>query len=464
MSMIRLIPVFISSPEDVSAERKAVNDCVRTLDPILTRRFNVSVRTVDWHTFAPIADRLPDRSFQDRILEEIQPESLFVGIFSKKYGSPIGNEGLSGTHQEIRFAAKHRSSIKIMQYFRRIRKDEIEDNDVTDLARIKDVKKEFRDNNLVYQEYSNSSSFRKRIKGDLLDAILELILETEVLRRKSLVDFFRLGRTTNQKIPSVRLVCPQIHKHESGYSGQDYNWQERLLPNVVYEDFRAIDKIRVVLRDIGIHDLIVQPPALLSEGPDGNRIWLCVPRNHLAQAQLEELGERVCFHIVSARGKERIIRWRRKEEEVVVCSPLEKYLRLSRPEPTADDKRSWNLGYGKMYGVDYSIIARFNVGTLGNRSHPDWPFFHYYFAGIRGLGTWGAGWFLDHRYESLSELSLDADNEGTDLQILLRVEYFNYKIIHVEIVSNQPKAFFDEQFSDDYIHAQAEKYRGYLDA
>ena len=154
MAMLRMIPVFVSSPEDVRLERKAVIEAVHSLDDVLMRRFGVSIAAVDWHKFAPIAQRSPTRGFQDRILEEIKPESLFVGIFGKRYGTPTGEESLSGTHTEIRFATKHRDRIKIMQYFRRVERDD-KGTTIDDLSRINDVKKEFRDKNLAYQEYSN---------------------------------------------------------------------------------------------------------------------------------------------------------------------------------------------------------------------------------------------------------------------------------------------------------------------
>ena len=157
-------------------------------------------------------------------------------------------------------------------------------------------------------------------------------MELEAKRRDNLSEFFRLGRTEKDTEPSVRIVCPQIHKHKSGYSQPDYNWQERLLPNVVYEDFRAVEKIRTALRDIGISGVVVQPPALLADGPDGNRIWLCLPRNEVAQQELDKLGERVRFRIESVRGGKRTISWRRNGEEVKIHSPLHKYLALGRPK------------------------------------------------------------------------------------------------------------------------------------
>jgi hypothetical protein len=459
LPILRMIPVFISSPEEAHYERKAAIEAIHAFDRVLIKRFGVSLRAVDWHTFTPIAERSPTRSFQDRILEDIRPESIFVGIFGKKYGSPQGPQKISGTHEEIRFAMKHRDRIKIMQYFRNVPKKELEDSIVEDLFRIKAVKKEFHENNFAYHDYRNHHAFAKRIASDLLDAVLELIQESEAQRRENLLEFFRLGRTAPDNSPGVRIVCPQIHKHESGFSQPDYDWQERLLPNVIYEDFRAIEKIRTALRDIGIRDSVVQPPPLLVDGPEGNRIWLCIPRNTMAKRELEKLGNRVHFRMESVKGGRRAIYWTRGDQELIINSPLEKYLKLQRPAPTQDTQRMWNLEYGKMYGVDYAVLARFNVGTMDNRAHRSWPFFHYYFAGIRGLGTWGAGWYLDHHAEDLAKLSIETSEDGvSDLQVLLEVEYADYHIINVKDVSGQSAYYFNERYSHDYVREMSDRY------
>jgi hypothetical protein len=36
------------------------------------------------------------------------------------------------------------------------------------------------------------------------------------------------------------------------------------------------------------------------------------------------------------------------------------------------------------------------------------PYYHFFIAGIRGLGTWGAGWFIDRRADDLFAIASEA--------------------------------------------------------
>ena len=47
--------------------------------------------------------------------------------------------------------------------------------------------------------------------------------------------------------------------------------------------------------------------------------------------------------------------------------------------------------------------------------------------------------------ERLAEVSKKADDDEADLQILLRIEYSDYQIVHVEEVSDRPVSFFDQE-------------------
>jgi len=83
----------------------------------------------------------------------------------------------------------------------------------------------------------------------------------------------------------VQKKTNRIQKHK-------YNWQERLLPNVVYEDVKCIQKIESAVRLTGVQDIssvTVDHPRLRTD--PGNRIWLCLPRNAIAQRKLAQLKD-----------------------------------------------------------------------------------------------------------------------------------------------------------------------------
>jgi hypothetical protein len=67
------------------------------------------------------------------------------------------------------------------------------------------------------------------------------------------------------------------------------------------------------------------------------------------------------------------------------------------------------------------------------------PFQHYFVAGIRGLGTWGAGWYIDRCPDELERLAEAArETKNGDIQVLLEVTFSNYRIVEVEDVSSKP--------------------------
>lgn len=293
--------------------------------------------------------------------------------------------------------------------------------------------------------------------ADLLEAIIEILFKTRSERNKNLKEFFKFGiemKKFPDSSPTVEIICPQIHKLESGAISNDYDWHERLLPNVIYEDSRAIEKVRKALHDINIWDSRILTPRQMSILA-GNRIWFCMPRNELAQRQLSELGKRVHFEISSREDKRYEIIWKKgNNTHIHVESPLGKYLELSRSS-FCENKTEWNYEYGNIYAVDFAVIARFKTNNKDNTAHSDSPFYHYFIAGIRGLGTWGAGWYIDHHAGALSKLSLKKD----DLQILLKVEYLNYQIKSVQDVSNKKKEDFERENSEPYIREMIGKHK-----
>ena len=79
----------------------------------------------------------------------------------------------------------------------------------------------------------------------------------------------------------------------------------------------------------------------------------------------------------------------------------------------------------------------------------------FFIAGIRGLGTWGAAWYLDRRYRELRKIK-----HNENVQLLLEIEYKNGRISNVIDVSSKDAEYFKERNKDisikkdihDHIH------------
>jgi hypothetical protein len=283
--------------------------------------------------------------------------------------------------------------------------------------------------------------------------VLSMIFGSEAERRRQYCEFFRFGTPRGHNTPSVLIVYPPIHKHDTTVPithRADYDWRSRLLPNVIYEDFKTIQKLEAALRLIGIRDYhsvtTLYPSASIERG---NRIWICIPRNPPAKQVLRALGDRIRFCFINKHEENcgtllRCIEWRTDNNSVVlVKSPLAKYLSFTRPKK----RQAWNPKFGNFYAKDYAVISRFRINDPS--SHPSRPFYHYFIAGIRGLGTWGAGWYIDRFPDRLEALS--KESPIGDVQIILEVEYLNHRIVSVIEVTDKDQMYFDKQYDDDYI-------------
>jgi len=452
--MSRIIPVFIASPSDVRQERSIIDGAIHSLGGALNRQLGAALVPVKWEDFPPIAE---SRHPQHRILRQIKTDSIFIGVLYRRYGSKIRDlRGWSGTESEFREAIRHRDRIKILTYFRKVPRQPSGDEARKQYKKVTDLKTRLKRKNLFFQEYDGIGELRERITCDLLEAALEVLEAPEQTRKAGHANFFRLGKPPSRadERPSVLIVYPPIGRSEP-HKGRivSIDWQRHLLPPVVYEDQKTIQKLDLILREIDVRDIAAVTTsyrAVESEG-EGNRIWICVPRNGPAQQSLRQLGGRVRFQFYEKRfgglkEAERFLIWQNTGgDRVQVRTPLTKYLHMSnRPR----GKRPWDQRYAEVYARDYGILARFLfkgsfVAAEGI------PFYHYFIAGIRGLGTWGVGWYVDRYPEKLRQM--DEASKGKDVQVLLEVTYQDHRIISVIDVSDKSQDYFDERLSDSYI-------------
>ena len=144
---------------------------------------------------------------------------------------------------------------------------------------------------------------------------------------------------------------------------------------------------------------------------------------------------------------------------MTVSSPLHQYLEIN-PNGRPGGRSPWNPQYGRIYAKDYAVISRFAVDDTRDPLGAD-KFYHYFIAGIRGLGTWGAGWFIDRCPDALAALDTKAMVPGEphgDIQILVEVVFDNYRIIDVKDVSDEDQVYFDKQINPPYILDQIKKH------
>jgi len=478
--MIPVIPVFIASPTDVATERDLTEAAVHALAPRLQRLFGVTVVPLRWERFAPISSY--DKTHpQVGILQRIEPFSIFVGIFWKRYGTRVSRSLPGGTEMEFGRALRQRDRVSILTYFRTPPgKAPKTDGARRQLEDLKDLKEQLREERVQWISYKVPHEFEKRISGDLMEAALKLILSGEPRKTADLLSFFKFGSHHRLRSYPILIVYPPVTDPGPGHDKPVFNWRDRLLPHVIYEDSKAIQDIEEAMRLIGREYKTVTTDSPDVDGaPSGDRVWVCLPRNWRANDVLERLGDRVRFQFESAaaRGKRRelVLKWRHQSGKWLrIRSPLRRYLeRSNRP----DGAVPWAPLYGYAYAKDYAVFARFRVPRNWDVEDSGEYFYHYFVGGIRGLGTWGVGHLIDHESSNLlrmaeasianqpkDEEELEDLGEGPvagpaitervprdDVQLLLEVTYENFRITGVRDVSEEPETYFTRRFRRTFI-------------
>jgi hypothetical protein len=217
-------------------------------------------------------------------------------------------------------------------------------------------------------------------------------------------------------------------------------WGKRLVPNMVFEDSKAVQKIENGLHLIGLESFrICTTPSLPANWTNMNRVWICLPRNERALNKLREYNER-CFEFTKKRGTGYVkILWKpnKGHSTITVKSPLSEYLKEQRGDVKEGDE--WNTKLRDIIAVDYCVVARFSdKNSSVEMSHGSLK--DYFLGGIRGLGTWGAAWYIDNQYSAFTKYGPE-----DPIQSLLEVTFMKGSIFSVTDVSNESQEYFDQQ-------------------
>lgn len=214
----------------------------------------------------------------------------------------------------------------------------------------------------------------------------------------------------------------------------------RVAPLIVFEDYKAILTLSRSLQLVGVTnvgdcaiDFIPRDIEMM------NRIWLCLPRNVPGRRQLERYDARRRFNFVGRRNRPCFIEWKSSNKTFRIESPLNSY----KSEQATQTKPATMTDSRSIIAKDFAVIARFCDHTRQDmeRGH----LMDYFFAGIRGVGTWGAAWFIARRYNAF--LQMDIADDICDVQLLVEITYNRGRITEVLDVSDQPETYFRQENS-----------------
>jgi hypothetical protein len=306
---------------------------------------------------------------------------------------------------------------------------------------------------VFYKKFSDHNEFAESLTHDLYGIILKIRSSTSKIT--ALQHFWKFSKVARNTHPHVAIIFQPVNREFMNHTHQENVWSNRLQPNIYFEDYRSLHKIQNNLSLIGMNDYRVyfhtdMPPNL----KDLNRIWICFPRNKRALAQLKQYdSDHLRFEFEHRIQQHTRLKWKSpgKSKWIYIHSPLSKYLNEQRDNLDCD--QDWTPDLGKVVAKDYAIIARFSTS---NNDTGEGCLYDYFLAGIRGLGTWGACWFIDKKLKELLKMP-----EDDNIQLLVEVLYKDGSIHDVKDVSNNTKGYFDGQNNIETIRKTIAEYRSF---
>ena len=436
---------FISSPGDVPTERKIALKTINDITNSCRDTLGLTLDAKMWEILPPVSPQLPGEGIQDLINKEVARCDIFVLILNKRYGSAERGRKRGNTERELKTilkCLKRNKHIKLLSYLRRLR---AEPDPGPQRRQAVNFRNRILHKGIWFRLYNDPVSFKDLLTHDLYNVILKMKLSP--FKLGCLRQFWQFGSAEHLARPRVAVLYPPMPREKLASRGDKKFWLTRLVPALYFEDHQAIAEIQKTLGVLGSCDCTVYTQS--DPVPDVetmNRVWICVPRHKAALDHLHRYKSPVRRFDITPRTKKHqaTILWRTRGGRVVTIeSPMAKYLKLQRK--TMDISGEWNHQLGQIVARDYAILARFR--DQSRAEHLSGGYLQdYFFAGIRGLGTWGAAAFVETGYKALGGFEQDED-----IQLLLEVTFVDKQVTEVRDVSGEPEGYFKKQIGLDQI-------------
>jgi hypothetical protein len=445
--------VFISSPGGLEAEREGAARVISNINKTIKETLKISLDSLMWEKLPPVTPALPEERIQDTINKEVEKSDFFILILHKRYGTTESGSNKSNTEREIDAILIKRQlnpNVKILAYFKSLGEN---DDQGAQETKARKLRERLAREGVFYRKFGNPDEFTDALVHDLYNVILKIRSSTAKI--SALQHFWKFSKVARNTHPHVAIIFQPVNREFMNHSGNENVWANRLQPNIYFEDYRTLHKIQNNLSLIGMNDYRVYfhtdiPPNL----KDLNRIWICFPRNRRALDQLNKYDSaQLRFAFEHRRQQETRLKWKLpgRSKAIYIYSPLSKYLHEQRN--SHDSSQDWTPDLGKVVAKDYAIIARF---TTSNNDTGEGCLYDYYLAGIRGLGTWGASWFIDKKLKEIQKLP-----ENENIQLLVEVSYRDGAIYDVKDVSDKSKRYFEDQNKIEVIKKEISAYRSF---
>lgn len=452
------LKIFISSPSDVPKERKFVEKVIKDINDKCCDDLGLSLKIINWENMTPSTPNLSKEKIQDIINEKVRECNIFILILNRRYGTIKNGHKKSNTEREVEIALNRLlkdRKITFLSYFKRFH---IGSHIGVQAKKVLEFRQRLEDQDVWFNVYKDLDEFKNKVTHDIYNTIIKFKVSSR--KQKYLKKFWQFGIAEGDHDPKLAIIYPPVCRRLMRQENPDHIWFKRLMPNVVFEDLMAINKVQKTLRLVGFNYFKTY---CIADIPNDihrqNRVWICLPRSSAGQDVLMGYKDRSHFYFdISPRANERTLHWRKSLESnnyFKIKSPLKKYLSLQRKNKPGGD---WSYEHSRIVAKDYAILARFNNDKRVHIERSP-KLKDYFIAGIRGLGTWGAAWAVDRIYTDLFAKEIDEDDE---FQILLEIIYVNGRIKEAKDVSCKDEAYFKKEYNLKTIKKRINKYKKFF--
>jgi hypothetical protein len=167
-NQVTLLNVFISSPQELAAERRIVESIISELNPKLLDSYRVQLRAITWATYVvPGVGSDPQAVINNQIGDNYD---IYIGILGERFGSRTPRAG-SGTEEEFiraydRFQTDE-GNVRILFYFKNSSDIPLQNLDLAQLARVQDFRKQIGSKGTLYSDFKTTDEFLVQVREHL---------------------------------------------------------------------------------------------------------------------------------------------------------------------------------------------------------------------------------------------------------------------------------------------------------
>lgn len=204
MASLDVIPVFLASPGDLTAEREAAVEVVEQVNRQLGRHFGLRLELYGWEYEAPGYGRA-----QARINANLEEAGLFIGMLWRRWGTDSGDGHTSGFEEEWELAcerAKSGDDVEVWLFFKDVDAAQKEDPG-PELLKVLDFKSKVEtEYQALYETFADTHAWRVKL--------LALLMEFVARRARP-----QAGDDSEKSRPLEDVAAQESDEPERGASG-----------------------------------------------------------------------------------------------------------------------------------------------------------------------------------------------------------------------------------------------------